>query len=145
MYALLCMQVSGSILDDDAHYVNCSPLTLTSANGTSFDFQGVRNTLKQQLPQECILTPPDAVGDPTAQLTPAQLSNQAVLAARGLVMQYYEGTLKSDDEMSPLETRNVVMRSPPADAPPGCCPVPDVKSGALLSRSFGEEKLYTQV
>lgn len=37
----------------------------------------------------------------------AQLANQAVLAARGAVARYYEGELRSDDELAPGATRDV--------------------------------------
>lgn len=37
-------------------------------------------------PGDVILTPPDAVGDPAAELTAAQLANQAVLAARRAIV-----------------------------------------------------------
>jgi hypothetical protein len=39
-------------------------------------------------PGSCLLTPPDAVGDPEAELTPAQLANQALLAARKAIVRW---------------------------------------------------------
>jgi hypothetical protein len=39
-------------------------------------------------PGSCLLTPPDAVGDESAELTPAQLANQAVLAARKAIVRW---------------------------------------------------------
>lgn len=41
-----CKQVTGSLLDDDTHYSRCDPLTLTSANATSWEFKGVRAAIK---------------------------------------------------------------------------------------------------
>ena len=79
---LFSSQVTGSLLDDDSHYADCTPLTLTAPNGTSWDFKGVRSALKEGTPGDAVLCPPDAVGDPGSTLTPAQLSNQLVLAAR---------------------------------------------------------------
>ena len=45
-----------------------------------------------------------------APLTAAQLANQAVLAARKHVEQYYDGYLRSDDELHAVQTRNVALR-----------------------------------
>jgi hypothetical protein len=78
--------VCGSILDDDAHYAGCEPLLLKAANGTSWAFHGVRSALKEGTHGEALLCPPDAVGDPAAALTAAQVANQAVLAARAVIV-----------------------------------------------------------
>jgi hypothetical protein len=37
-------------------------------------------------PGDALLTPPDAVGDAAAELSPAQLANQALLAARRAIV-----------------------------------------------------------
>lgn len=42
-------------------------------------------------PGSCLLTPPDAVGDASAELTPAQLANQALLAARKAIVRWVGG------------------------------------------------------
>ncbi len=44
-------------------------------------------------------------------LSPAQLDNQLTLAMRGDIARYYDGTLVSDDELHPLSTRNVCLRT----------------------------------
>ena len=56
-----------------------------------------------------------------APLTPAQVANQATLAARKHIERYYDACLRSDDELHPTQTRDVALRS--AAAPyiaPGC-------------------------
>jgi hypothetical protein len=67
---------------------------------------------------------------------------------------YYEGTLRSDDDMSPYETRDVVMRplgaqhaaeAGAAATTAGCLPVPDPKSNAVLTRVLTEDQLYRQL
>ncbi len=109
-------QVTGSLLDDDAHYTSCAPLTLTAPNGTPFPFAGVRALLRSDAPIEYGLNPPDAIGDPEQAVSAARLANQAVLAARALVVQYYAGDLVSDDDMATGSGRWVC---PPAVAA-GC-------------------------
>jgi hypothetical protein len=44
--ALLSLQVTGSLLDDEGHYAQCEPLTLASSNGSSWEFKGVRAALR---------------------------------------------------------------------------------------------------
>ena len=44
-------------------------------------------------------------------LSAAQLANQARLRARAAVSKYYDGALVSDDELHPLTTRNVCLRT----------------------------------
>jgi len=46
-----------------------------------------------------------------APLTPAQVANQATLAARKYVERYYDACLRSDDELHPTQTRDVALRS----------------------------------
>ena len=46
-----------------------------------------------------------------APLTPAQVANQATLAARKHIEQYYDACLRSDDELHPAQTRDVALRS----------------------------------
>jgi hypothetical protein len=43
---LAAPQVTGSLLDDDEHYAQCEPLLLASANGSSWEFKGVRAALR---------------------------------------------------------------------------------------------------
>ena len=45
-----------------------------------------------------------------APLSAAQLANQATLVARRHVGQYYDGFLRSDDELHAVQTRNVALR-----------------------------------
>ena len=44
-------------------------------------------------------------------LTAAQLGNQVTMQARRAVADYYDGWLQSDDELAPLRTRNLCLRS----------------------------------
>lgn len=76
-------------------------------------------------------------------LTPAQLANQVQLRAREFVSQYYDGWLKSDDELLPVETRNVSLRSQP-DGKPGSAP-PAAHHNGHMSRTYTEANLYTQL
>eukprot|EP00879_Flechtneria_rotunda_P017242 GHRR01018063.1.p1 GENE.GHRR01018063.1~~GHRR01018063.1.p1 ORF type:complete len:332 (+),score=158.96 GHRR01018063.1:91-996(+) len=145
------MQVTGSIFDDDSHYARCDPLLLTSPNNTTWEFQGVRAAIKSASPRSVLLTPPDAVGDPAAEVKPAQLANQALLAARKAIIKYYDGHLAADDEMASAESsRDVTLAPAPTDAGPGTIPRAAAVgqsggSGVLLSRAVSEGKLYTQV
>ena len=52
-----------------------------------------------------------AVSHTGAGLSAAQLANQVWLRARAEVSRYYDSVLRSDDELSPLETRNVCLRA----------------------------------
>lgn len=100
--------------------------------------------LKGAVSADTALIPPDAVGNPGIDpLTPAQLANQVQLRAREFVCQYYDGWLKSDDELLPVETRNVCLRSQ-NDAKPGTAP-PNVGHHGHMSRVYGESDLYTQL
>lgn len=77
-------------------------------------------------------------------------------------IRYYDGQLASDDEMVQISAgcRDVVLAPAPADAQAGTMPLPKslgaasagssvttaaAGQGVLLSRAFGEHKLYTQV
>ena len=51
------------------------------------------------------------VEDGVGPLTPAQVANQATLAARKHVERYYDACLRSDDELHPTQTRDVSLRS----------------------------------
>lgn len=105
---------------------------------------GAAELLKGAVSADTALIPPDAVGDPGIEpLTPAQLANQVQLRAREFVSQYYDGWLKSDDELLPVETRNVSLRSQ-SDAKPGTAP-PNVGHHSHMSRVYGESDLYTQL
>jgi hypothetical protein len=42
----VCLQVTGSLLDDDSHYTKCDPLLLTSPNSTTWEFKGVRAAIR---------------------------------------------------------------------------------------------------
>jgi hypothetical protein len=56
---------------------------------------------------------------------------------------YYEGQLRSDDEMLPCATRNVCLRQQP-DGRPGTAP-PDPKCPGHMHAVYSEAALYTQV
>jgi hypothetical protein len=66
---------------------------------------------------------------------------------------YYTGQLRSDDEMVPFETRDVVMRplgaAQQAEAAAAglgsVLPVPDKQSNAILTRVVTEDQLYRQL
>jgi hypothetical protein len=111
------------------------------------------HSCRSATPGSCLLTPPDAVGDEASALSPAQLANQALLAARRAIVAYYDGRLVSDDEtVAPPAAgeggpRDVVLAPPPPDAPTGSMPAAAAAGGGrvLLSRAYGESQLYTQV
>jgi len=52
------------------------------------------------------------IGLAVAVLTPAQLANQVRVNMRNEAAAFYDFTLHSDDEMNPLQTRNVCLRTP---------------------------------
>lgn len=58
------------------HPQSCTPLRLTSPNGSVFEFKGVTPLLQNSTTAECLLTPPDAAGDESAAVSAAQLVNQ---------------------------------------------------------------------
>lgn len=102
------------------------------------------------------LLPPDAIGAPAAgsaagaappaavpQLTAAQVSNQLRLHMRRSVAAYYEGRLRSDDDMAPCDTRNVCL-AVREDARPGTVP-PDPRCTGHMRQVVTESALYTQV
>lgn len=137
------LMVVGSVLDSNEHYKNCTPLVLKAPNGTTFELKGVREMLKEDLPESCFLTPPDAVGDPTQALTGPQLANQIMLRSRELITQYYQGWMASDDEVNPWKTRDPIMRPP--EGPRGTMAHPNPKVTAVLSRCISEQTLYNQL
>lgn len=57
--------------------------------------------------------------------------------------QYYDGHLKSDDELLPVATRNVCLRSQ-TDAKPGTAPANAGHQGHM-SRAYTESELYNQL
>ena len=123
---------------------DCQPLWLRATNGSTFKFVGAAELLTGKGSADTALIPPDAVGDPnTEPLNPAQLANQVQLRAREFVCQYYDGWLRSDDELLPVETRNVCLRSQ-NDAKPGTAP-PQQGHQGHMSRVYAEWDLYTQL
>lgn len=129
----------------------CTPLELTAPNGTKFAFRGVDALFKGAVDTSSLLTPPDAVGDASASLSAGQLANQALLRVRQLVAEYYDGWLVSDDEMAPVNTRNVCLRPVIADdgrpvAAQWGAAHPDTRAtGAHVRRQLTEQQLYTQL
>lgn len=97
------------------------------------------------------LLPPDAIGAPaTAAAAPAvpplsaaQVCNQLRLHMRRSIAGYYEGRLRSDDDMTPCDTRNVCL-AVREDARPGTVP-PDPRCTGHMRQVVSESQLYTQV
>ena len=132
-------------LDDDDRFKSCAPLLLTSPSGKPFEFRGVRDLLKRDAAAvESALLPPEEVGDESARaLSPAQLANQVQLTLRGAVGKYYEGRMRSDDDMLPCPTRNICLREGP-DGKPGSAP-PDLRCSGTMHQEITEAALYTQL
>ena len=101
------------------------------------------------------LLPPDGIGAPAAgaaggaappavpPLTGAQVANQVRLHMRRSIAAYYEGRLRSDDDMAPCDTRNVCL-AVRDDARPGAVP-PDPRCTGTMRPLVTEAALYTQV
>ena len=66
------------------------------------------------------------------------------LAGLALVKRYYDGWLRSDDELYPCDTRTPCLRVASNDTPLGCAP-PDPKCSGRMHRVFGEAALYTSL
>lgn len=123
---------------------DCQPLWLKASNGATFKFAGAAELLKGSIAADTALIPPDAIGDSAIEpLTPAQIANQVQLRAREFVSQYYDGWLKSDDELLPVETRNICLRSQP-DAKPGSA-APGVGHQGHMARVYTASALYAQL
>ncbi len=123
---------------------DCQPLWLKAQDGSAFKFVGAAELVKGSVTADMALMPPDAVGSSEVKpLTPAQLANQVQLRAREFVSQYYDGWLKSDDELLPVETRNVSLRTQP-DGKPGSAP-PTTRHQGHMARTYTEADLYTQL
>ena len=117
---------------------------LKAQDGSAFKFVGAAELVKGTVSPETALMPPDAVGSTEIHpLTPAQLANQVQLRAREFVSQYYDSWLKSDDELLPVETSNVSLRSQP-DAKPGTA-TPNATQQGRMARVYSETDLYTQL
>ena len=122
----------------------CQPLELTAQDGSKFHFVGATELLKGRVAADAALVPPHAVGNPSIRpLTPAQLANQVQLRARGFVSEYYDGWLRSDDELLPASTRNVALRVQPEGKPGTAPPMPSQQG--QMARKFSEADLYTQL
>lgn len=133
-------------------YKDCEPLLLTAPNGTQFKFAGVRELLKPSaIAIDTALLPPDAIGAPASAaaapavppLSAAQVCNQLRLHMRRSIAGYYEGRLRSDDAMTPCDTRNVCL-AVREDARPGTVP-PDSRCTGHMRQVVSESQLYTQV
>ena len=123
---------------------DCEPLTLRSSPQTSFQFVGVQQVAKGNVDaNSALLAPHEAGSDSAQQMTPAQLANAARLQARSCIVRYYDGLLRSDDELTAVETRNVSLRMH-GDAKVGTL-LPQVGSTAVMSRVISEAQLYTQL
>lgn len=131
-------------LDDDDRFKSCQPLVLRSPDGKEFEFKGVRELLRgDSAAVESALLPMDAAEGSAKLLTPAQVANQVQLRARAVVTNYYDGRLKSDDDMLPCATRNVCLREVP-DGRPGTTP-PDLKCTGTMHLEVSEADVYTQL
>lgn len=105
---------------------------------------GAAEVMKGTVSADAAFVPPDALGRSDIQpLTPAQLANQVQLRAREFISQYYDGWVKSDDELLPVETRNVSLRSLP-EGKPGTAPPAAAQQGHM-ARIYTEADLYTQL
>ena len=123
---------------------DCQPLWLKAQDGSAFKFVGAAELVKGTVAPDMALVPPDTVGNSEVQpLTPAQLANQVQLRAREFVSQYYDSWLKSDDELLPVETRSVSLRTQP-DAKPGTA-TPAASQQGRMARAYSEADLYTQL
>jgi len=138
-------------LDDDERFAACPPLQLRRRDGAPFTFAGAAALAAGTVGAEALLGGAQpgmgdkasgvAVTAPVARLSGAALANQLTLAAHGLISRYYDGWLRSDDELYPCDTRNVSLRSA-RDAPRGAAP-PDAKCAGRMGRTFGDAALYT--
>ena len=121
-------------------YKDCEPLLLTATNGTQFKFAGVRELLKPN----AIGAPASAAAAPAVPpLSAAQVCNQLRLHMRRSIAGYYEGRLRSDDDMTPCDTRNVCL-AVREDTRPGTVP-PDSRCTGHMRQVVSESQLYTQV
>lgn len=134
------LDIALSGLDDDDRFKDCHPLNLETPSGKQLKFVGVRDLLKAD--NATVASALTLEGE-DAPLTPAQISNQARLRARASIKKYYEGWLRSDDEMLPCRTRNVCLRDIP-ESMPGTAP-PDLKCSGSMHPEISEAKLYTEL
>lgn len=139
----------GARLDDEARYAGCTPLKLRNRAGQTFDFPGVAAVVEGKVAAEALLggdltgAPSPAAAGATPTLTARMLANQVKVAADAMVAKYYDGWMRSDDEMYPCDTRQVSLRAAPGAAA-GTAP-PDNKCGGRMSRVVTEQALYTQL
>lgn len=120
---------------------------LTAPNGTQFKFAGVRELLKPTaIAVDTALLPPDAIGGgAVTPLSAAQVSNQLRLQMRRSILGYYEGRLRSDDDMVPCDTRNVCLAvREDAGCRAGAAP-PDPRCTGHMHQLVTEAQLYTQL
>ena len=141
-----------SSLEDDDRYKHCEPLMLTATadKSATWQFAGIRELVKAQngvAIESALLPPSEPQGEGTAvakvPLTPAQVANQVTLAARKAVAAYYQGRLKSDDDVLPCDTRNICLREV-ENGKPGTAP-PDPRCAGAMKEEISEAALYTQL
>jgi DNA polymerase alpha subunit A len=118
---------------EEERFAHCAPLTLRRGDGSTFEFAGAGALARGAV------TAADLLGG-GAGLAPGQLANQVRMAANGLVSRYYDGWMRSDDELYPCVTRDVSTRRAPG-CKPGTAP-PDSKCTGAMRREFGEKELY---
>ena len=132
-------------LDDDDRFKSCEPLVLNDTQGREVAFQGVREILKGSS-TAASSTVASLLGDDPDKghvLTPARIANQVQLKMRQAISRYYEGKMRSDDEMMPCPTRNICLRES-SDGRPGGAP-PDPRCSGTMHQEVSEGDLYTQL
>ena len=144
--------LGASTLDDDERFAGCPPLMLRRADGSTFPFAGCAALASGDVSVAELLgaltTPPKdgaATGVSAASVQPlstAQLCNQVKLAAHTLITRYYDGWMRSDDELYPCDTRMLSLRV--TGLPLGMASA-DAKCGGKMTRVYGEAQLYTQL
>jgi len=131
----------GSLLDDPDTYKDCQPLMLTAADGTCFRMptSAAADVASGKLEAETVLRATPQL----KALTPAQVANQATLAARKAIASYFSAPARSDDEVAPHDSCDVCLRVVGGSAV-GSAPA-DPESGSAMVRTVTEGALYTQL
>lgn len=143
----LNMMASGSLLDDEDTYKDCEALALTSGSGAdAIHFRLTASVLSDVASGAREASSVLRATPGTQPLSPAQISNQATLAARAAISAYYAAPARSDDEVAPHDSRDVCLRVLPGSSSSaiGCAPF-DPDSAATMLRTVTEADLYTQL
>ena len=135
--------IAASGLDDDDRFKKCKPLILHDKDGQEVTFHGVRDLLKgsSTAAESTLLS---LAGDGNSpRIAPAKIANQVQLRMRDAVSRYYEGKMRSDDDMMPCPTRNICLRES-SDGRPGGAP-PDPRCSGTMHAEVSEADLYTEL